>query len=164
MKRFNPIRRSLPPPPAELTACSAGVSSRECGIVPSGETAPALAPESLHGIQVSLNTEKQGVEIRFPSIPTEAIRARLKTAGWRWSRFSGCWYIRHSPENLEFARSFIAPVPDPIDPIQQIPVAPDVEPTSETVPIGIPPERLSYGQEPAIDLPEWKRRLFRRAA
>lgn len=34
----------------------------------------------------------QNVEVVFPSKPADDIRAELKAAGFRWSKFSSCWY------------------------------------------------------------------------
>ena len=45
---------------------------------------------------VRFNEEKHGIEIKFPSKPAEAVLATLKRHGWRWARFSGCWYQRAS--------------------------------------------------------------------
>jgi hypothetical protein len=55
------------------------------------------------GITVSENTEKGGIEIRFPSKPETEVLERLKANGWRWSRFSSCWYKRASEEARTFA-------------------------------------------------------------
>jgi hypothetical protein len=52
---------------------------------------------------VTLNAERQGVEIRFPAKPPAAVLDRLKANGWRWSRFSACWYQRDTPEARAFA-------------------------------------------------------------
>lgn len=52
---------------------------------------------------VSLNAEKAGVEIHFPSKPSEAVRNSLKTAGWRWSRFNSVWYHKDTPTARAFA-------------------------------------------------------------
>jgi len=49
------------------------------------------------------NHERDGLELRFPDKPADAIRDALKAAGWRWSRFSGCWYIRRTPAARVFA-------------------------------------------------------------
>lgn len=57
------------------------------------------------GVTVTLNDEKNGVEIRFPSKPDTAVLERLKANGWRWSRFSNCWYAKQSPSTLAFAES-----------------------------------------------------------
>jgi len=53
------------------------------------------------------NTEKNGLEIRFPEKPSAEILDKLKSAGWRWSRFSRCWYHIQTPANLTFATLLI---------------------------------------------------------
>lgn len=90
-------------------------------------TVPTAAPaapaiESAAGVTVTENTDKGGVEIRFASKPAADVLARLKAAGWRWTRFGGCWYQRASTEALSFARSLaglpastMPTAPDPID-------------------------------------------------
>ena len=55
------------------------------------------------GDMVSENTEKKGVEIKFPSVPSEAIRNELKNHGFRWSKFNKVWYNRATTESLEAA-------------------------------------------------------------
>jgi hypothetical protein len=57
---------------------------------------------------VTLNRERNGVEIRFPAKPDAAIRDHLKAAGWRWSRFSGCWYTRDTSDARTFAEQLTA--------------------------------------------------------
>ena len=52
----------------------------------------------------AINTEKNGIEITFETIPSEITRATLKAQGWRWSRFGGFWYNRNTPENEQTAR------------------------------------------------------------
>lgn len=64
--------------------------------------------EKVEGVTVTLNAEKKGVEIRFPSIPSEEVRTKLKGEGWRWSRFGGCWYNRDTEENRRFANALVA--------------------------------------------------------
>ena len=75
--------------------------------------APAYAPAAevvngANGVQISENEEKDGVEIRFPSKPDMGILNQLKANGWRWSRFSSCWYAKRTPQAKEFAQSLIA--------------------------------------------------------
>lgn len=53
-----------------------------------------------------LNAEKGGVEIRFASRPDDATLAPLRAAGWRWSRFSKCWYTKDTPASRQFAAEF----------------------------------------------------------
>jgi hypothetical protein len=55
------------------------------------------------GDMVSENTEKKGVEIKFPSVPSEVIRGELKSNGFRWSKFNKVWYHRATAETLEAA-------------------------------------------------------------
>lgn len=52
-----------------------------------------------------LNNAKNGIELYFSTVPALAIRESLKNAGWRWSRFGGCWYNKQSEEALQFAQS-----------------------------------------------------------
>jgi len=56
-------------------------------------------------VTVSRNIEKDGIELRFPNKPSDEIRSRLKSHGWRWSRFSSCWYKRYSQGEMNFATS-----------------------------------------------------------
>ena len=69
---------------------------------------PRNAPKKVakvDGVTVTVNAEKKGVEIRFPSKPSADVLDSLKANKWRWSRFSGCWYNRDTPEAREFAYS-----------------------------------------------------------
>ena len=53
------------------------------------------------------NEAKRGIEIYFPSMPSEFVRNRMKANGWRWSRFSKCWYNRFDEGTWEFAREIV---------------------------------------------------------
>lgn len=59
--------------------------------------------ETASNVTYKLNEEKLGVEIYFVSIPSEEIRNQLKTNGFRWSRFSKCWYAKQSDDTLQLA-------------------------------------------------------------
>lgn len=61
-------------------------------------------------VNVTINNRQQGVEIRFPSKPEEAVISKLKSHGWRWARGSRCWYKRHTVESLAFAEQLKAAV------------------------------------------------------
>ncbi len=67
------------------------------------------APEALveSCTTVTENEEKNGVEIRFNSKPAAEVRANLKAHGFRWSRFSSCWYKKRSADSLAFALGLI---------------------------------------------------------
>ena len=56
---------------------------------------------------VRRNEEKNGVELVFPAKPSQDILDKVKAAGFRWSRFSGCWYKTYSEEALSFANSLM---------------------------------------------------------
>lgn len=69
--------------------------------------APSTAIVSTETVTISENDEKDGVEIRFNAKPAPEVLARLKANGWRWSRFSSCWYARRTPAALAFAQGFL---------------------------------------------------------
>ena len=71
---------------------------------PKAEGLAAPAGAGVDGVTVSENEAKGGIEIRFPSKPAPEVLAGLKANGWRWSRFSSCWYHRAD----EGARAFAA--------------------------------------------------------
>lgn len=53
--------------------------------------------------EVRENAVKNGIEIYFPSVPSEAIREEMKSCGFRWSRFAKAWYSRATEENRTIA-------------------------------------------------------------
>jgi len=70
---------------------------------------PAAEPvQGASGVEIRENAEKNGLEIRFPSKPAEAVLSSLKAHGWRWSRFSKCWYTKRSDRAREFTQTLIA--------------------------------------------------------
>lgn len=67
---------------------------------PAQETA---APVSVGEITITENIEKSGIELRFPDKPAADVLDMLKANGWRWSRFSKCWYKKASDAARQFA-------------------------------------------------------------
>ena len=57
---------------------------------------------------VTENKEKNGIEIRFPSMPSENIRNLCKSCGFRWSRFSKVWYNKMSDKAMADAEQIVA--------------------------------------------------------
>ena len=55
------------------------------------------------GVIIQENKEHNGIELKFPGKPSEAILAQLKNNGWRWNRTSMVWYNHMSAESKEFA-------------------------------------------------------------
>jgi hypothetical protein len=66
------------------------------------------SPASCGHVTLTFNEAKNGLQLHFPSKPSEEIRAELKAAGWRWSFRNGCWYHRDTPANQDFAERFVA--------------------------------------------------------
>lgn len=67
-------------------------------------TPPTTSPTN---VQVTLVSDKGGIEIKFPSKPDTAIIDKLKSLGFRWSRFNSCWWANQSTSRAEYARSLM---------------------------------------------------------
>lgn len=61
--------------------------------------------QSVNELTITHNVEKNGIELRFPSKPSSEILDSLKSKGFRWSRFSYCWYHSYNEINLAYANS-----------------------------------------------------------
>lgn len=59
-------------------------------------------------LRVVFAPEFDGVEVYFPGKPSEATRAALKTAGYRWHKKKQCWYARNTEQNLQALRAIEA--------------------------------------------------------
>ncbi len=68
------------------------------------ETKQEPAETLENGISIKQNLEKNGIEIFFPSKPSQSVLTLLKSNGWRWSNFNKLWYNRNNETNLEFAK------------------------------------------------------------
>lgn len=67
--------------------------------------APAdTAPAKLPALRVEFNTECDGIEVYFPSKPSQATRDALKAAGYRWHSIKKCWYAKRTEEHLQALR------------------------------------------------------------
>lgn len=64
----------------------------------------AADPGPVDGVTMTLNDEKQGIEIRFAECPPIGVRLMLKENGFRWSR-RGFWYAKQTPERLTLAKT-----------------------------------------------------------
>ena len=67
---------------------------------------------------VRFNSEKNGIELSFPTKPAAAVLETLKRHGWRWSRFSSCWYHRASTTALNAAAQAAALTPEQVAALQ----------------------------------------------
>lgn len=59
------------------------------------------------GVDIRYNEKFNGIELRFPSMPSEHIRNLCKGAGMRWSKKRGFWYA-HKCDRIEAAVEHIA--------------------------------------------------------
>lgn len=64
--------------------------------------------EKVDGVTVTINEEKKGVEIRFPSKPSAEVLDTLKRSGFRWTRFGKCWYAKDTEQHRAIAYSLAA--------------------------------------------------------
>ncbi|MCE5309690.1 MAG: methyltransferase [Acidobacteriales bacterium] len=108
------------------------------------------APVAVAGATLTENNEKDGLELRFPSKPDVLVLGSLKANGWRWSRFSSCWYHKRTDQARRFAELLAGNAPQPLEPTpndtERAPVAEDEMPAAPAVKQArkaIPPEVLA---------------------
>lgn len=77
-------------------------------VAPVVQTQDATEKSGMSGVEVRENEEKNGVEIHFPSKPDVSVLTTLKSAGFHWSKYNRCWYIKRTPETLALAKRLIA--------------------------------------------------------
>ena len=51
-------------------------------------------------MDVTLNHDKNGIEVRFDSIPNESVRDTLKANGFRWSSKQKMWWAKNTESRL----------------------------------------------------------------
>lgn len=61
---------------------------------------------------MTLNSEKNGIEIRFDNKPAQDILEALSKAGFRWSRPQKMWYARQTPGRIDLARRIVGEAQD----------------------------------------------------
>ena len=54
---------------------------------------------------ITMNNEKNGIEIRFDGKPESSVIAALKENGFRWSGKKKMWYAKQNAERIAFAES-----------------------------------------------------------
>lgn len=102
-----------PPKPRKATgetdpgnAAEIANANREMAMADAGELPDNGDPEKGEAYW-KRNEAKRGIEIYFPSMPSESVRNRMKANGWRWSRFAKAWYNRFDEGTWEFAREIV---------------------------------------------------------
>lgn len=63
--------------------------------------------EIINGIKILDNVEENRVQIFFDSIPNEETRKKLKSNGFRWSRFNKAWQRHRSNQALYLAKQIV---------------------------------------------------------
>lgn len=53
----------------------------------------------------TLNPEFKGIEVKFSSIPSSAIRENLKANGFRWHKQKAVWYAKETAERLQLVKA-----------------------------------------------------------
>lgn len=68
--------------------------------------APKAEPKPGTGfLRVEINPEFDGIEVYFPSKPSEETRTALKAAGYRWHGKKKCWYSKNTEQHLQALRA-----------------------------------------------------------
>ena len=60
-----------------------------------------------NGVKIVENVQENRCQIFFPIIPDENIRKFLKSHGFRWARYSGCWQRHRSDNATHFANEIL---------------------------------------------------------
>jgi len=56
-------------------------------------------------MNITMNTEKNGIEIRFDNKPEQLILDTLKANGFRWSKYQKMWYAKQTEERINLVNS-----------------------------------------------------------
>lgn len=56
---------------------------------------------------LTINNDKNGIEIAFTSKPSTNVIEALKENGFRWSKFSKVWWTKQTADRLKFAQMFV---------------------------------------------------------
>jgi DNA repair exonuclease SbcCD ATPase subunit len=67
----------------------------------SARTGQETTSETVNGVEIVRNTDINRCQLFFPAIPAAPVRAFLKSNGFHWSRFNGCWQ-RHLSSSAVF--------------------------------------------------------------
>lgn len=71
------------------------------------ETTPANEIFNDTELTITLNEEKNGIELRFTDKPDSQIRTQLKENGFRWSKNNNCWYAKQTTDRIYFANELV---------------------------------------------------------
>lgn len=63
--------------------------------------------ETINGVVLKVNTEDNRVQLFFDGKPEENIRTKLKSNGFRWSPYNGCWQRQISKWSVRLAKDLL---------------------------------------------------------
>jgi hypothetical protein len=74
---------------------------------PQEKTTPAKASTKIDATsaEVTENKDKGGIEIRFDGKPSDGIREKLRSNGFKFSARQAIWWTRHTDQKMEVANS-----------------------------------------------------------
>lgn len=78
-------------------------------------TEPRTEAQGNGGCTMKLNDSKGGVELYFSDKPSEETREKMKSIGFRWSKFQSMWYAKQNTRTLALAKELSASSSDKID-------------------------------------------------
>ena len=107
MKRFNPAASAAPTMNGDAVTIERPVETAT-ELKRKRASSAAAIQSTVTVVTLSINTGRNLVELRFPGKPDEDVRAEMKAAKFRWYGPAGCWYHKHTPENLAWAQAFVS--------------------------------------------------------
>lgn len=69
------------------------------------QAAPAAEKSA---VEIFVNDELRGIELKFSSRPSGEVRAELKAGGWKWHHKKAVWYAKNDPEHMAKAQQLAA--------------------------------------------------------
>ena len=70
------------------------IMAARCIFTEREQSDPEPQKARVDSVTIRHNEEKAGIEIIFPAKPEATVINRLKSMGFRWSRFQGLWWRR----------------------------------------------------------------------
>lgn len=71
------------------------------------ETARLVENPEPDPVEMFINDEFKGIEIKFASKPSQEVREALKEKGFKWHHKKAVWYAKNTPERLEYVTSLV---------------------------------------------------------